>query len=134
MAVHLHRASAATVSFSTPQEIIISHTDDSIRIGDGTNLVTSTAVGGKRALDIYVANEPSVKILNSNGTSINSTNPLNVEIISQQVPTNYDNGTVSYPTATQEVYSFYQGVTLLKTATLNYTDSTKEALSTWSFS
>lgn len=45
MAVHLHRASAATVSFSTPQEIVISHLDDSIKIGDGTNFLTVYVTG-----------------------------------------------------------------------------------------
>lgn len=45
MAVTLNRASSAVVSFSTPQEIIISHLDDSIRIGNGTNLAEVTATG-----------------------------------------------------------------------------------------
>lgn len=56
MAIRVSRASAATVSFSTPQEIVISHADDSIRLGDGSNLVTSTSQSGKRGLDVYVTN------------------------------------------------------------------------------
>ena len=43
MPILVSRASAATVSFSTPQEIIVSHLDDSIRLGDGTTLVGVTA-------------------------------------------------------------------------------------------
>lgn len=40
MGITLNRASAATVSFNTPQEIVITHLDDSMRLGDGTNLLT----------------------------------------------------------------------------------------------
>jgi hypothetical protein len=34
----------------------LAHTQDSIRLGDGTDLITSTLSGGKQALDVYVAN------------------------------------------------------------------------------
>lgn len=47
--------STGSVSFPTPQEIVISHTDDSIKLGDGTDTVTVTAVGAKKALDVNVA-------------------------------------------------------------------------------
>lgn len=36
MGITLNRASAATVSFTTPQEVVITHLDDSIKIGNGT--------------------------------------------------------------------------------------------------
>lgn len=36
------------------------HTQDSIRLGDGTSLITSTLEGGKQALDVYVANSIDV--------------------------------------------------------------------------
>lgn len=38
-------------------EVIINHTDDSIRLGDGTNFITSTTIGPKNGYDIYVINE-----------------------------------------------------------------------------
>jgi hypothetical protein len=59
MAVHLHRASSATVSFNTPQEIVISAADDSIRshTHDGSgNAISSTVSGAKRGLDVNVLN------------------------------------------------------------------------------
>lgn len=37
-------------------EVIISHTDDSIRLGDGTNLNTITQVGSKYGIDVNVLN------------------------------------------------------------------------------
>lgn len=37
--------------------------------------------------------------------------------------------TVTYPSGTTEVYSFYDGSTLLYELTIVYTDSTKESLS-----
>lgn len=41
-------------------ECIIDQADDSIRIGDGTNLVTTTSSGGKVALDVNVVSAASV--------------------------------------------------------------------------
>lgn len=46
-------------------------------------------------------------------------------------PNGTDSFTVTYPSATQEVYQFRSGGiggTILKTVTLNYTDATKTAL------
>ncbi len=43
MGITVSKSTVATVSFSTPQEIIITHADDSIKIGDGTDLVDVTA-------------------------------------------------------------------------------------------
>lgn len=43
MPIRISRASATTVKFSTPQEIIIDHANDSIKLGDGTTLVGVTA-------------------------------------------------------------------------------------------
>lgn len=44
------------------------------------------------------------------------------------VTTQYDYISVTYPTTTQEIYSFYlggSGGTLVSTVTVNYTDTTK---------
>ena len=38
----------------------LAHTQDSIRLGDGTSLITSTLEGAKQALDVYVANSIDV--------------------------------------------------------------------------
>jgi len=43
-------------SGGSPVEVIIDHTTDSIRLGDGTTLFTSTAIGAKTALDVNVIN------------------------------------------------------------------------------
>lgn len=50
---------------------------------------------------------------------------------SASVPAAYDNGTLTLPSATQEVYKYYSGATLLRTITINYTDSTKTVISSW---
>lgn len=50
------------------------------------------------------------------------------------IPT-HDYGEADYPSATQEVYTFYvggSGGTLVGTLTVNYTDSTKENILNWS--
>lgn len=77
MAVTVQRASSATVSFTTPQEIIINEADDSIRSylydKDG-NGITSTDVGGKRSVDVNVAQSalPSGAATSANQTSTNT--------------------------------------------------------------
>jgi hypothetical protein len=44
------------------------------------------------------------------------------------VPDNADNFQVAYPSSTQEVYTFYSGVTLLRTITINYVNASKEKI------
>lgn len=50
------RTDAAATVVAGSLEVIISHVDDSIRIGDGTDLVTTTTVGPKVGLDVNVVN------------------------------------------------------------------------------
>ena len=120
-------------------EVVISHTDDSIRLGDGTSLVTSTTVGADVGLDVNLinqdldtrdldANQDNVAI--SDGTNTASVTPegrLNVSSIALfTMP--YDAITVTYPSDTQEVYASRVGGiagTVQQTITINYTDSTK---------
>jgi hypothetical protein len=59
---------------------------------------------------------------------------IEVADVSSKIPSDYDNGKVLRPTSTQEVFQFFKGLTLVRTITLNYTDSTKQDLDTWSYS
>lgn len=43
-------------SINVVADVILSHTNDSVRLGDGTNLFTSTTIGPKTALDVNVIN------------------------------------------------------------------------------
>lgn len=43
-----------------PIEVIIDHTSDSIRLGDGTALFTSTSFNGKIGLDVSIIDSPTV--------------------------------------------------------------------------
>ena len=43
MPISINRTSSVIAQFEDPQEIVISHLDDSIRLGDGTTLVGVTA-------------------------------------------------------------------------------------------
>jgi hypothetical protein len=107
MPIKISRSAATTVTFSTPQEIIINHADDSIRLGDGTNLLSSTTVGAKVGLDVSVVRDP---------TTVAFTKP-------------YDAITAAFPSATQEVYSSRVGGisgTVQEVITVNYVDATKE--------
>ena len=63
-------------------DIEISQTDDSIRIGDGTNLVTATVDGGKTGLDVNVINDITLDIDAASGDNIaisDGTNTLAIE-------------------------------------------------------
>jgi hypothetical protein len=51
-------------------EVIISHTDDSIRLGDGTQLVTATLVSGKVGLDVNVINEVDIQDLDASKDNV----------------------------------------------------------------
>jgi predicted DNA-binding ribbon-helix-helix protein len=55
-------SSSENVNILNDISLTISHTDDSIRLGDGTNLITSTAVGPKQGLDVNVINDLNVDI------------------------------------------------------------------------
>lgn len=51
-------------------EVIITHTDDSIRLGDGTNYFTSSVVGPKTGLDVAVINEINIEDLDSSKDNV----------------------------------------------------------------
>lgn len=59
-------------------EVIISHTDDSIRLGDGTNFITSTTVGPKVGLDVNVINP--VTIVPSGVQDVNIVSSIELEV------------------------------------------------------
>lgn len=71
MPIRVSRAAATTVKFSSAQEIVIDHTNDSIRLGDGTNFITSTDVGGKQGLDVNIINtELDIELDHTDGDSV----------------------------------------------------------------
>jgi hypothetical protein len=43
-------------------ELVIDHGDDSIKLGDGTNLVTTTQSGSKVGLDVSIVNDSPVTV------------------------------------------------------------------------
>lgn len=51
-------------------EVIISHTDDSIRLGDGTKLTTATQIGLKVGLDVNVINEVDIEDLDASKDNV----------------------------------------------------------------
>lgn len=52
MGIKIREFGTVIASFATPQEIVVDHANDSIRLGDGTDLITSTLAGGKQCLDV----------------------------------------------------------------------------------
>lgn len=51
-------------------EVIISHLNDSIRLGDGTNFFTSTTVGPKVGLDVAIINPISIADLDASKDNV----------------------------------------------------------------
>lgn len=81
--------------------------------GGGSNLplVTSTTTGNY-----------SVPVVNPDGSSTGNT--LGIPI--------HNNGTVTYPNAKTDVFTFKKDATTVAVVTIGYTDSTKSAMSSWS--
>lgn len=89
------RVSAFSVPPPGGVEVIISHTDDSIRLGDGTSLITSTLNDGKQGLDVNLINT-SILV---NTSPVQSDPTVN--------PTYYYNEVTSVPSATPTVILNY---------------------------
>lgn len=51
-------------------EVIISHVNDSIRLGDGTNFITSTTIGPKVGLDVNLINGLSLDVDAATGDNV----------------------------------------------------------------
>lgn len=51
-------------------EVIISHTDDSIRLGDGTNFITSTTIGSDVGLDCNIINTVDTRQLDASTDNV----------------------------------------------------------------
>ena len=56
------RVDATATIESGTFNIILTHQEDSIRLGDGTNFITSTAVSGKNGLDVNVLNQIPISL------------------------------------------------------------------------
>lgn len=74
----------ATASIIIPPnlDVDISHTEDSVRLGDGTSFITSTALAGKVAIDVSPLNSGSLL------TVYTLSLPLNTSIYTFNIPTN----------------------------------------------
>lgn len=64
------RTDAATVLDGGDLDVSILHTEDSIRLGDGTNFLTSTTIGSDVGLDVNIINPISVEIDAADGDNI----------------------------------------------------------------
>jgi len=64
------RTDTATVLDGGDLDVLIVHTEDSIRLGDGTNFITSTTIGPDIGLDVNVINPLSVEIDAADGDNI----------------------------------------------------------------
>ena len=57
------RTTAQAVIIAPPElQVSINHTEDSVRLGDGTNFLTSTTLGPKVALDVNVINSSDATV------------------------------------------------------------------------
>lgn len=55
MAFRIRKQGTVTASFATAQEIVVDHANDSIRLGDGTNLIgTFPSDGGVRSMPVHI--------------------------------------------------------------------------------
>lgn len=80
------RVDAAISPSGGATEVIISHADDSIRIGDGIKLVTATTVGSSVGLDVNVLN--TADGLGVTPTIVNISMPISGNEYSFNIPLN----------------------------------------------
>lgn len=80
---------------------------------DEAKIATGTQIGQKIGLDANIV-----------GGSI--------VIGTAAVPADYDEAQVSYSTATQEIYIYRKNGSIVRTVTINYTDSSKNFIADWS--
>jgi len=103
---------SATAVIAPGLEINISHTDDSIRLGDGTSLVTSTNVSGKQGLDVNVINS-SASTLPPNAATETTLNAVLTELQAKTEPADAQNiRTISSATDSIAVPGVAQETTL----------------------
>ena len=82
-----------------------------VRLSDGVAYLTTTVAGSSRALDVNVIDQQQIGIFTKA----------------------YDAITATYPTSTQEIYQSRvggSGGTVQETVTVNYTDATKNFITT----
>lgn len=69
-------------------DVNIQHTEDSIRLGDGTNYLTSSQVSGKNGLDVNIINSTPIPVTIPGGLSINidafNSTPDNILLVGSQ--------------------------------------------------
>lgn len=105
---------------------------DNIAISDGVKNVTISTDGAKNALDVKLAGDSAVQVEGQNGNTIEPNEDGSIKTI-QLLTRPYSGGTETYPTTTQEVITTYLngGSTPVERVTINYTDSTKNNLSSF---
>lgn len=114
---------AATIYAQIGQvEVVIDHTEDSIRLGNGTSFLTSTTVSSDIGLDVYIINEnldirdlsaSQDNVAISDGTNqliVNADGSINVvynPASSPVTPVNTFNDATSVPTSTDTTVTSY---------------------------
>jgi hypothetical protein len=115
-------------------EVVIDQDTDSIRIGDGTDLVTATTVGADVGLDVNIINNDlDIRNLNasqdnvaisdgSNTVSINSDGSINAIALNKLIDVKYDEVEVTQFTSDgdPEIIQFKSASMVQRTLTITY--------------
>lgn len=75
----LRTTASATIVVPGGLDVAIDHTEDSIRLGNGTNFITSTSATGKVALDVNLINTSDIGDIRPLNVLIDSISAPNVE-------------------------------------------------------
>lgn len=86
----LRTNATATIVVPGGLEVDIQHTSDSIKIGDGVNLITSTNVGGKQGLDVNIISALNLNLPTGAATEATLLNLL-AELEQKTEPSNAQN-------------------------------------------
>jgi len=92
-------------------EVIIDHADDSIKIGDGTDLVTTTTENGSVGLDVHLTNTSIAVNAAGTPTILNQSAPVAGTEYSISVPINSKKVTLKARNRSKLQFSFTSGQT-----------------------
>jgi hypothetical protein len=98
----LRTTATATIVVPGGLEVNIDHTEDSVQLGNGTNLFTSTTESGKVGLDVAIINELSLPTVESLLTQIANNVLTNPQIINLSLTNSGTEYAYAFPAGTKK--------------------------------
>jgi hypothetical protein len=97
MGIIASKGGSSSVTFTNPQEIVISHTDDSIKIGDGIDLLAVNSDGSINANVAVDHTQDSMKVGDgTNFLAVNADGSINTAVATYTTRLDEPSATITY--------------------------------------